>query len=287
MLNFKKSKSPDNIKTRNRTIRPSSRAVSSKSYKIDTKKVGPNDTLIVNIDHESKPSFFESYTFSGLSVASKNSISFRVIESGNRIDISWSGASPLGLPSRKKPDQLKDWVEESTNKEIFEKKIAEGILQSFDPICNENTKLLILGTMPGTESLEKKQYYANSRNFFWKLLSQVLNLDLSVDYTTRTQQILEKGIGLWDVCMFCSREGSLDANIEDETPNDLTVFVEKNPQIKAIAFNGKEAAKLFGKHFGSIPGIKLLGLPSSSPANAAIPWEEKLSKWSKIKEYLK
>ena len=80
--------------TRNRTIRPSSRLETSKNYKIDTKNVSKNDFLVVNIDHETKP-FRKTYKFNGADVAHKDSISFRVAESGTSIDISWSGATPI------------------------------------------------------------------------------------------------------------------------------------------------------------------------------------------------
>ncbi len=79
--------------TRNRTIRPSSRQESS-TYKIDTKVVGANDVLLVNINHESK-SFVKSFRFSGKDLATKNSIHFSVYESGSTIEVTWSGAKPL------------------------------------------------------------------------------------------------------------------------------------------------------------------------------------------------
>jgi len=78
---------------RNRTIRPSSRLVTSKSYKVDTKKVSRGDTLVVNINHESEP-FRKTYIFNGAEIAHKNSISFRVSDYGTSIDISWSGVQP-------------------------------------------------------------------------------------------------------------------------------------------------------------------------------------------------
>lgn len=80
--------------TRNRTIRPSTRLETSKSYKIDTKAVSHGDTLVVNIDHESK-SFRKTYKFNGSDVTHKDSISFRVNDFGTSIDISWSGAAPF------------------------------------------------------------------------------------------------------------------------------------------------------------------------------------------------
>lgn len=87
------------IITRNRTIRPSTRLETSKSYKIDTRSVTGGDTLVVNITHESKP-FNKSFTFLGSSVKDKDSISFRVTDYGTHIDISWSGAQPNLVPMK-------------------------------------------------------------------------------------------------------------------------------------------------------------------------------------------
>ena len=84
---------------RNRTIRPSTRLEKSKSYKIDTKTVSRDDILVVNIDHETK-AFCKSYKFNGSDVAYKDSISFRVNDYGTSIDISWSGATPIGTISK-------------------------------------------------------------------------------------------------------------------------------------------------------------------------------------------
>lgn len=79
---------------RNRVIRPSTRLVTSKNYKINTKKVYSGDTLIVNITHESTD-FSETYRFDGASVAKKASIGFQAIQNGNNIQIKWIGATPL------------------------------------------------------------------------------------------------------------------------------------------------------------------------------------------------
>lgn len=83
---------------RNRTIRPSSRLETSKSYKVNTSNVSRIDTLIVNIDHESK-SFRKTFRFKGSDVEHKDSISFRVLDNGVSLDIRWSGATPIGTDS--------------------------------------------------------------------------------------------------------------------------------------------------------------------------------------------
>lgn len=159
-------------------------------------------------------------------------------------------------------------------------------IEGLAPVVDANCKILIMGTMPSVESLKKQAYYGNTRNLFWQLMAVVTGKKVPEEYDEKKQFLLKNKIALWDMCQACFREGSLDSNISEETPNDIKSFVEKHIQLKVIAFNGKESAKLFGKHIGSLDGIKLLALPSTSPANAGVAWDTKISEWSKLKEYL-
>ena len=272
---------------RNRTIRPSTRLEQSKNYKIDTKMVGTCDTLIVNIDHETE-AFSESYSFDGITVKDKNSISFRVNDYGTHIDISWSGASPRGFsksePVKSTSTKLPTLKKEHETVTPINK--TEVKIEGLAPLVNEYSKVLILGTMPSVESLRKQAYYGNDRNLFWKLMTQVTGKEVPLVYEERKEFLLENNIALWDMCQTCLREGSLDSAISEETPNDIPSFVQTHPGIKAIAFNGKASAKLFTKYFGSIDGIDLCSMPSTSPANAGIMWEVKVGEWGKIKVYL-
>lgn len=257
---------------RNRTIRPSSRIETSKSYQIDTKNVTSTDTLIVNIHHESKP-FKESYTFSGPDVNIKDSISFRVVDYGTHFNISWTGAQPSGSPSRKaKSKKEMDFMDKAHR----QMKINSRVIVGLAAIVDSSSKILILGTMPGIESLRKQEYYGHSRNMLWKMIAHITGKEIPEQYEEKLKLLNAVGIALWDVCMTCIRKGSLDSNIQDETPNDLLALIEKYPNIKALAFNGKGAARLFGKHIGSIEGIRLISLPSTSPANASIPMKTKI-----------
>ncbi len=269
--------------TRNRTIRPSSRAESSRSYKIDTSNVTSNDTLIVNIDHESKP-FKQFYKFSGSSVAGKNSISFRVNDFGTRIEISWSGAQPISniqssiikkpFPKPEENVESKPKIKTSTHK------------QGLPPIADSKSKVLILGSMPGEESLSKQEYYAHPRNLFWKIIATITGSQLPESYSKKKELLLQSNIAIWDVCEVCIREGSLDSKIVDENPNDLETFLEKHPMINRIAFNGRKSSDLFDKYFIRKVDFNYFILPSSSPANAGISWGVKLAEWSKIIMYL-
>lgn len=268
---------------RNRTIRPSSRKASSKSYKIDTKTVVSGDLLVVNIDHESN-SFLKRFTFKGRDVAPRDSISFRVHDYGNKIEITWSGATPVEEGGGNSVISDKPILQPESKPK--RKELIDGKIQSLDPVIDEKTQILILGTMPGAESLKQQAYYGHPRNLFWKLISEVVGRDAPESYASRQSFLLKYKIGLWDMCQSCIREGSLDENISHESPNDLKDLLSNYPKIKVLAFNGVKAFKLYGKHFDSISTVHILPLPSTSPANAGMSWDKKVEKWMEIKEHL-
>lgn len=157
------------------------------------------------------------------------------------------------------------------------------LVEGLHPISNKNSKILILGSMPGAESLRKQEYYGNPRNLFWKLLAEVTGVEAPYGYTEKQNYLRCHGIALWDMCAVCVRPGSLDSNITEEIPNDIRSFLVSHPYIKTIACNGGKAYKLFQKYVGDLHNIKILRLPSSSPANASITWEKKVESWRKIK----
>ena len=161
-------------------------------------------------------------------------------------------------------------------------------ITGFAPIADAQSSLLILGTMPSVRSLQKQEYYGHPRNAFWPLIARLTNHMPSNDYSSKKAMLHHAGIALWDVCRECYRQGSLDSNICNEQPNAIDLLISQCPKIRAIAFNGQPAAKLFKRHIGSIAGrqIDYLVLPSSSPTYA-IPFEQKLAAWKAILPYLK
>jgi len=267
--------------TRQRTISPNTRASGSNRYKIDTKNVLSGDTLIVHIDHATK-SFHEQYTFSGREVGPKKSISFNVNEDGTNIEINWSGATPIVGGSAKSMVIEKPAIEPKP----MEKLSSDGVIKSLEPIVTQHTKVLVLGTMPGAESLRQQAYYSHPRNLFWKLIADVTKQEIPSTYDERKSFLLKNNIGLWDICQSCIREGSLDENISKESPSDLKNLLSEYPNIKCLAFNGQKAHKLYSKHFGTLPSVQVLSLPSSSPANAGISWEDKAESWNMINEII-
>lgn len=161
------------------------------------------------------------------------------------------------------------------------------MLESFKPIVDENSKILVLGSMPGEESLRQNQYYAFKRNQFWDIIYKVFDSEKSDEYEEKVKFLRENKIALWDVIYKCNREGSLDSNIKDEIPNDILNLLDKYPNINYILFNGGKAEKSFKKHFGfKLPyNIEFYRMPSTSPAYT-IKLKEKLKDWMIIKTLL-
>lgn len=149
---------------------------------------------------------------------------------------------------------------------------------SFPPLVDENCTILILGSLPGDESLAKKQYYAHPRNVFWRIMFDIFEKEYTDDYSVRCQMLLDHHVALWDMIHHGNRTGSLDADIKYEIPNDLKGLLKDYPNISKIVLNGKKAEATFKKNFKDISAI-IITMPSTSPANARIGFLEKLNKW--------
>lgn len=158
------------------------------------------------------------------------------------------------------------------------------MLKSFAPEINKNTRIMVIGTMPGKESLRQQQYYAYERNAFWKIISKLFNNgEAFSDYKQKINCLLDNGIGLWDSLQYCERETSLDSDIKNEQPNDFETLLKENPQVVFLAFNGQKAFKFFKQyHAKLLKNIQYEILPSTSPANASIPFQTKLEKWKSV-----
>ena len=119
------------------------------------------------------------------------------------------------------------------------------IRRAFDPVVDECTRLLILGSLPGEASLAAGQYYAHRRNAFWPLMDCVTGEPISsLTCEDRLQALLSMGNGLWDVIASAERSGSLDSAIRSPEAADLRGLVMRLPALRAIAFNGGTAARL-------------------------------------------
>ncbi|MFZ4454790.1 MAG: DNA-deoxyinosine glycosylase [Bacteroidales bacterium] len=153
-------------------------------------------------------------------------------------------------------------------------------INSFHPIVGSSPRILVLGTMPSVKSLEAAEYYAHPRNAFWEIIASWGGVERPTDYSEKKRLIQKLNIAVWDVCASCIREGSLDNAIRDEVPNDIPELLAQNPLIRAIAFNGQLAEKLFRRHFPELKSVAFYTLPSTSPANT-LSLEKKRAAWHK------
>lgn len=160
-----------------------------------------------------------------------------------------------------------------------------GKCKSFKPLINKASKILILGSMPGIKSLEMNQYYAHPQNRFWKLMGKFCGYDCfeKIEYEKRTRILLENKIALWDVIATCERIGSLDSDIKKEVVNNIPKLLKENMGIEIICLNGNKSYSEFKKHFPSLlTEYKCYKMPSTSPANAKVGFEDLYIQWKKI-----
>lgn len=160
---------------------------------------------------------------------------------------------------------------------------------AFDPVVDADTRLLILGSLPGEASLKAGHYYAHPQNGFWRLIGVVIERpDLAGQpYAKRLDILKAHGIGLWDVIAEAERIGSLDTAIRLPRHADLKGLVAGLPKLQAIAFNGGKAAREGTRVLGPEVGeIVRLTLPSSSPAMArTLAW--KAESWAVLSPYVR
>jgi hypoxanthine-DNA glycosylase len=154
--------------------------------------------------------------------------------------------------------------------------------EGFPALERADARILVLGSLPGQKSLTAQEYYAHPQNSFWPIMQQIFGV--VGDYENRCLRLRDNKLALWDVLRTSVRPGSLDADIQRETAvaNNFGKFLLAHKRIERIAFNGKKAEQLFR---AMVPKelyehVQLIGLPSTSPAYAAMPFAAKLRLWS-------
>lgn len=161
-------------------------------------------------------------------------------------------------------------------------------VRSLKPIIDDQSRVLILGSIPSAMSIEKQEYYANKGNHFWRAIYAIFDSELDSSYVERISFLRGKGVALWDVLKECNREGGIDPTITGRVPNDFASLFEEYPGIKFVFFNGRMAEKSFEKLVRLNPNsrLKLKRLPSTSSANARLTIEAKVEEWRTVRECL-
>ena len=157
-------------------------------------------------------------------------------------------------------------------------------IESFNVAQGANPRILILGSIPGIASLQAGQYYAHPRNAFWPIICHYFHMDVNLPYEPRLADLKRNGVALWDVLHRAKRQGSLDSAIEKQSmePNPIDFWLEENSTVSKILLNGGTAAKEFRRNFKPLlqqSSLQVITCPSTSPAYAAMPVDEKRRRW--------
>ncbi len=153
----------------------------------------------------------------------------------------------------------------------------------FEPIFDDRSRVLILGTLPSVKSTEQGFYYGHPQNRFWRLIAELYGYPKPESIEEKKNILLSCGVALWDVIKCCDIEGSSDASIRNAEPNDIMRILSA-ANIEAIYANGGKAAELYNKLLLPVTGRAIITLPSTSPANASWSFERLKDAWSVILE---
>lgn len=163
--------------------------------------------------------------------------------------------------------------------------IYEHITHNFEPIYNQESRILILGTLPSVKSREQQFYYGHPQNRFWKLLAALTESETPRTIEEKKSFLLEHHIAIWDVISQCDIIASSDSSIKNVVPTDLNQIL-KQASIDQIFANGGKAYQLYMKYAFPQTKREIIKLPSTSPANAAFQMERLMAEWKQITKYL-
>ena len=168
--------------------------------------------------------------------------------------------------------------------------VAFEPITGFEPIAAPDARVLILGSLPSIQSLQKHEYYGNPQNAFWRVMGELFGAGPDIPYANRTEKLKRLRIAVWDVLLSANRPGSMDAAIDlaSATPNDFQMFYDEHPMLELLCFNGKKAAELYERlvapqGISTIDNINFRTMPSTSPAYASMKLDEKTRHWSAIR----
>lgn len=157
----------------------------------------------------------------------------------------------------------------------------ERIHHNFEPVWDDRSRILILGTFPSVKSREQNFYYGHPQNRFWPLIAALCGEDVPISIPEKQALLLRHGIAIWDVIASCEIIGSSDSSIRNVEANDIASLLRQAP-IKRIAANGAKAAELYHRYCEPSTGVPCIKLPSTSPANAAWSLSRLKTEWERL-----
>ena len=165
----------------------------------------------------------------------------------------------------------------------LEKELSQHIVHPFPPLFDENSEILILGSLPSVKSREQMFFYGHPQNRFWRVAASVFGERVPETIPEKKQLILRNHLALWDSIAFCEVTGSADASIRCVIPNDLRLILENAP-IGRIYCNGRKSYEIYTRLIEPVTGRKAECLPSTSPANAQWKPDALTAAWAVLKE---
>ncbi|MGI6032682.1 MAG: DNA-deoxyinosine glycosylase [Coriobacteriales bacterium] len=163
----------------------------------------------------------------------------------------------------------------------------QSLQHTIDPIFDERSQVLMLGSFPSPKSREIGFYYGHPQNRMWKVLPAVFGVDEVLDTNEKREAFLhEQGIAMWDVIASCTIEGASDASIRDVVPNDLS-RIFRVARIEQVFTTGAKATELYRRYQLPFYGMEPCKLPSTSAANASWSLERLVDAYRVIPAALK
>lgn len=160
--------------------------------------------------------------------------------------------------------------------------------QGLLPIIGSAPVVLVLGSFPSARARAAEAYYANPQNHFWPIIEELFGIPRMLPYTERVCLLADQQIALWDMVESCYLEGSRDSTIKEPALNDIRGLLRAHPTIRLVAANGRTAERFLKRLLGTVgspPGVTVISLPSTSPANAREPFQKKVQRWQVIRDY--
>lgn len=155
------------------------------------------------------------------------------------------------------------------------------ISHGFEPVCDEHSRILILGSFPSVKSRENSFYYGHPQNRFWKLMAHLLKEPIPETIPQKQAMLLTHGIAIWDVVAACDIKGSSDSSIRNVIPADINQIL-RTANIETIITNGETAYKLYRKYCEPNTRREAIKCPSTSPANAAFTLDRLIEAWGEV-----
>ena len=160
------------------------------------------------------------------------------------------------------------------------------LIHTIEPVFNQDSKVLLLGTFPSPKSREFGFYYSHPRNRFWPIIADLCSCNIPITKDEKIQFLLAHKIALWDVLQSCSIQGADDASIQEPVANPIHILLQKT-SVKAIFTTGNKAAALYKTYCLCKTGIPAFVLPSTSPANCRMTYDNLKQAYAVILPYLR